>query len=232
MPSTRACGRGQRDVSTDLPPPRPARRRGRGYQAAGAARRPDPTERSDPGRPHQPGDRQADRPGDSPGHGGRGIVECFRIDRDCTRGVDPGLEGAGKWIDANRAGIRIRDRLGDDAREWAEADPEKKEGFLYTALALRWRANGQRRIATTWAKWRSSSWRRARRPMRKRPTANVVSARRRKPGPGRNGRSVSVSSLWPWRPGSLPPYRAGWAGSRYPMETGRATRQTRRESRL
>ena len=26
--------------------------------------------------------------------------------------------------------------------------------------------------------------------MRRRPTANVVSARRRKPGPGRNGRSV------------------------------------------
>ena len=55
-----------------------------------------------------------------------------------------GWKELGKWIDANRAGMRIRDRLGDDAREWAEADPEKKEGYLYTgarlAVAREWAA--------------------------------------------------------------------------------------------
>jgi len=55
-----------------------------------------------------------------------------------------GWKELGKWIDANRAGMRIRDRLGDDAREWAEADPEKKDGYLYTgarlAVAREWAA--------------------------------------------------------------------------------------------
>jgi len=55
-----------------------------------------------------------------------------------------GWKELGKWIDANRTGMRVRDRLGDDAREWAEADPEKKDGFLYTgarlAVAREWAA--------------------------------------------------------------------------------------------
>jgi len=55
-----------------------------------------------------------------------------------------GWKELGKWIDADRAGMRIRDRLGDDAREWVEADPEKKEGYLYTgarlAVAREWAA--------------------------------------------------------------------------------------------
>ena len=47
-----------------------------------------------------------------------------------------GWKELGQWIDADRAGMRIRDRLVDDAREWAAADDVKKDGYLYTGARL------------------------------------------------------------------------------------------------
>ena len=47
-----------------------------------------------------------------------------------------GWKELGNWIDADRAGMRIRDRLVDDAREWAAADDVKKDGYLYTGARL------------------------------------------------------------------------------------------------
>jgi WD40 repeat protein len=41
------------------------------------------------------------------------------------------------WVDAEREGIRVRQRLTEAAREWADADPETKEAYLYTYTGAR-----------------------------------------------------------------------------------------------
>ena len=41
-----------------------------------------------------------------------------------------------QWIDADRAGLRTHRRLTEAAQEWAAADPEKKNDYLYTGARL------------------------------------------------------------------------------------------------
>ena len=41
-----------------------------------------------------------------------------------------------QWIDADRAGLRTHLRLTEAAQEWAAADPEKKNDYLYTGARL------------------------------------------------------------------------------------------------
>ena len=41
-----------------------------------------------------------------------------------------------RWVDAERAGLRIHRRLTEDAKEWAAAGPEPKEDFLYSGARL------------------------------------------------------------------------------------------------
>jgi hypothetical protein len=41
-----------------------------------------------------------------------------------------------RWVDAERAGLRTRDRLALQAKEWATAEPEHKEDYLYSGARL------------------------------------------------------------------------------------------------
>jgi hypothetical protein len=41
-----------------------------------------------------------------------------------------------KWVDADRAGLRTRDRLNEAVKEWQEAKPDDKEAFLYAGVRL------------------------------------------------------------------------------------------------
>jgi len=41
-----------------------------------------------------------------------------------------------KWVDAERAGLRIQRRMTEAAQEWADASPDAKEDFLYSGARL------------------------------------------------------------------------------------------------
>ena len=107
----------------------------RGHQAAGlvpraAARRPGagrggPQADPDPGRPRRPADHD------------RGDGRRRRAVEVAHEALIRGWTQLREWIEAERAGLRTQRRLTEAAQEWAVADPEHKEDYLYSGRAWR-----------------------------------------------------------------------------------------------
>jgi len=66
-----------------------------------------------------------------------------------------------KWIETDRAGLRTHRRLTEAAQEWAEANPESKEGALYAdarlAVAREWSASHRAEMSALEAAFLSAS---------------------------------------------------------------------------